>query len=154
MHDTPSCGTGKVGHIDQHAVHTTLISADVPECVIHGTFRNKVNQILSEGLKTMGRVHIHMASGLPRHGGVVSGCRTAADTFLKINASLAIGDGIEFLRSGNSVILTAGIDGVLPSKYIESVMDRFGNVTQAVNVSSAASGYAKAAANSEYTYIY
>ena len=92
----------------------------------------------------MGRVHIHMASGLPGDGEVVSGCRTESDTFLKVNARLAIGDGIEFLRSGNGVILTAGIKGVLPPKYIESVMDRFGNVTKAVNVSSAASGYAKA----------
>merc|ERR1740117_1398685 len=49
---------------------------------------------------------------------------------------MAISDGIEFLLSGNGVILTAGRGGVLPPKYIECVMDRWGNIKRAVNATS------------------
>lgn len=128
--------TGKVGHINQHAVNTTLTSIDVPDCVVHGTAQRKLEPILREGLKTMGRDHIHMATGLPGDGEVISGCRTESDAFLKINAKMAISDGIEFLLSGNGVILTAGRGGVLPPKYIECVMDRWGNITRTVNATS------------------
>jgi len=128
--------TGKVGHIDQHAVNSTIAIADVPECVVHGTAQRKVDSILREGLKTMGRDHIHMATGLPGDGEVISGCRTESDAFLKINVKLAISDGIEFLLSGNGVILTAGRGGVLAPKYIECVMNRWGNITRSVNATS------------------
>lgn len=78
----------------------------------------------------MQRDHIHMATGLPGDGQVISGVRRESDVFLKINVRRAISDGIEFLRSGNGVILTAGRNGVLAPRYIECVKDRSGRVWQ------------------------
>ena len=125
--------SGRVGNIDQHALNIVLGVADVPEMVVHGTKRRKVRSILADGLKTMGRDHIHMARGLPTDVEVISGCRSESDAFLKINATQAIEDNIEFLCSGNGVLLTAGVGGLLSAKYIECVMDRYGNVKEVVN---------------------
>ena len=67
--------TAKVGRIDQRALNTLITMDNLPELAIHGTFASVVKKIRFEGLKTMGRDHIHMAVGLPCHGGVISGCR-------------------------------------------------------------------------------
>jgi len=114
--------SAQVGNIDQAELTTPLDSSALPELVIHGTFWSKLTPILKDGLKKMERDHIHMAAGLD----VTSGIRREADTLLRINVRQAMADGIEFMRSGNGVILTEGRDGILSPEYIESVMDRSG----------------------------
>ena len=42
----------------------------------------------------------------------------------------AIKDGIEFFISANNVILTEGIDGILPAKYFKKVMKKDGTILQ------------------------
>ena len=69
-----------------------------------------------------------MATGLPSDKSVISGCRTGTDLFLYIGVPSAIRDGFEFRRSGNNVIQTPGITGVLPFKYILSGADKNGDV--------------------------
>ena len=58
----------------------------------------------------------------------MSGCGTGANLFLYIDVPSAIRDGFEFRLSGNNVIQTPGINGVLPFKYILSGADKNGHV--------------------------
>lgn len=101
-----------------------LSVASVPEIVIHGTYRKHLDAILRDGLNRMSRDHIHMATGMPGESGVISGMRKSCEVILHIDAKQAIADGIVFYRSTNGVVLTAGINGVLPPKYIRCVEQR------------------------------
>jgi 2'-phosphotransferase len=117
----------RVGEVEQDKLLTRITPANVPPTAIHGTFENLLAPILKEGLKTMGRYHIHMAAGLPGDGREIAGCRAGTDTFLHIDVHRAIADGYEFFRSGNGTILTPGLSGLLPAQYIKAVTDRTGS---------------------------
>jgi 2'-phosphotransferase len=94
----------------------------IPIC-IHGTYDRFMEAIMRDGLKRMGRTHIHMAAGLPHE--VHSGARKNVEVLIYVDVALAMADGIKFFRSRNGVILTAGLaecEGVLPSKYFEKVI--------------------------------
>lgn len=115
------------GHSMRVAVEMEQLTIDtVPKVVVHGTYKQFLNQILQQGLKIMGRQHIHMTTGLFKDKDVISGMRSSADVFIYIKAREAIADGIPFFRSENGVILTSGIRGVLPPKYFERVEERRG----------------------------
>merc|ERR1712061_903653 len=77
-------------------LYTAVTPDSIPKLCIHGIFKKNVEPIRKEGLKSMGRVHIHMATGLPSDGSVVSGCREGANIFLYIDVAAAIKDKIEF----------------------------------------------------------
>merc|ERR1719163_2353461 len=109
-------------------IMTPVTLDTAPNIAIHATFRDNVEAIRSQGLKTMGQVHIHMATGLPSDGGVISGCREGTDRYLYIDVAAAVRDGIPFLRSGNDVILTPGVNGVLDPKYILGAHDKNGRL--------------------------
>ncbi len=65
-----------------------------------------------------------MAIGMPGKKGVISGMRNSCEVVIEVNMVRAIFDGsIPFHISNNNVILTAGIDGVLPSKYFRQVVN-------------------------------
>ncbi|XP_010490703.1 PREDICTED: tRNA 2'-phosphotransferase 1-like isoform X2 [Camelina sativa] len=84
-----------------------LSPEDAPVCV-HGTYRKNLESILASGLKRMNRMHVHFSCGLPTDGAAIS-------------------DGIALYMSNNKVILTEGIDGIVPVDYfhkIESWPDR------------------------------
>lgn len=74
----------------------------------------------------MSRNHIHFAPGMPKEDGVISGMRRTCDVYITIDMFAAIKDGIDFYISTNNVILTEGIDGVLPAKYFKSVVSSKG----------------------------
>jgi 2'-phosphotransferase len=71
---------------------------------------------MASGLSRMARKHIHFAqdSHLIRHNRSI---------FIEVDMAAAMADGIKFYRSQNGVILTAGNDGILDSKYL-TVHDR------------------------------
>lgn len=102
-------------------VGSPLSEGDIPDIVIHGTYNDCLDSILKEGLKRMSRQHIHMTTGLPGDKGVISGMRRSAQVVIYIDAKQAARDGILFYRSTNGVILTSGINGILPPKYFTSV---------------------------------
>lgn len=52
--------------------------------------------------------------------------RSSCDIYIEIDMSQAIIDGIEFYLSSNNVILTRGINGVLPPKYFKKVLKKNG----------------------------
>ncbi|OZJ06665.1 hypothetical protein BZG36_00334 [Bifiguratus adelaidae] len=95
--------------------------------VIHGTYRDKWPSIAFQGLSRMRRNHIHLAPGMPGEDGVISGMRRSCDVFIHIDMAKAIADGIPFFISSNSVILTPGKDGYLPSVYFQKVLTREGS---------------------------
>lgn len=110
------------GHSMKVDVKMDRLTVDTaPDVVVHGTYKQFINQILKEGLKTMGRQHIHMAIGLKHDRAVISGMRNSADVIIYIKAKEAISDGVPFFMSENKVILTPGVGGVLDRKYIDRV---------------------------------
>lgn len=75
----------------------------------------------------MSRNHIHFAPGMPKEEGVISGMRQSCDIYISIDMIEAMKDGINFYISSNNVILTEGINGVLPPKYFKSVVSKKGD---------------------------
>ena len=77
------------------------------EMCIHGTVRSALHEIMKEGLSPMNRKHIHMAKGLTKDDGVISGMRNTSTVYIYINMKAAMDDGIKFYESDNGVILCA-----------------------------------------------
>ncbi|KAF6726582.1 tRNA 2'-phosphotransferase 1 [Oryzias melastigma] len=95
--------------------------AGSPACpveAVHGTYLRNWASIQQHGLSRMNRTHIHLAPGLPGEDGVISGMRKNCDLAVFIDVPMALADGIEFFRSENGVLLTAGnTEGKLLPKY-------------------------------------
>jgi 2'-phosphotransferase len=93
--------------------------------VVHGTYNESYAKIeKSGGLSKMERNHIHFAKGLPGEDGVISGMRKTAEVYIYIDMEKAIKDGIKFYESDNGVILSEGINGIIPLKYFKKVFTR------------------------------
>jgi RNA:NAD 2'-phosphotransferase (TPT1/KptA family) len=94
--------------------------------VVHGTYYDSWGRIRIEGLKRMGRTHIHFASGLPSDDGVISGMRKSSEVLIYLNVEKCLRDGVSLLVSSNGVILSDGIhgNGVIPPEYFAKVVDR------------------------------
>jgi 2'-phosphotransferase len=88
----------------------------------HGTYLKCWPSIAREGLKKMGRTHIHCAQGLVGEG-VISGMRASSEVIIYVNVAAAMADGIRFFLSDNGVVLTSGMDGVLPPCYFARVIN-------------------------------
>ncbi|KAJ1930408.1 tRNA 2'-phosphotransferase [Tieghemiomyces parasiticus] len=101
---------------------TPIVSPEEVPTVIHGSYERNWPSIEVQGLKRMTRNHIHFAPDLPNANGVISGMRTSCDLLIYIDAAKAMGDGIRFYRSPNNVILSEGIDGVIPPQYFSQVV--------------------------------
>ncbi|XP_062950585.1 tRNA 2'-phosphotransferase 1 isoform X2 [Cynocephalus volans] len=95
----------------------------LPLMLVHGTFWKHWPSILLKGLSCQGRMHIHLAPGLPGDTGVISGMRPNCEVAVFIDGPLALADGIPFFRSANGVILTPGnADGFLLPKYFKEAL--------------------------------
>ena len=92
----------------------------------HGTKYKNVKPIRSSGLNTMSRTHSHFVDAINQDG-VTSGFRSDSNVVVWINMAAAMAAGIEFFRSANGVILSSGIDGVIPPEFITKVTDLKGN---------------------------
>ncbi|KAH7387387.1 hypothetical protein KP509_16G020300 [Ceratopteris richardii] len=97
-----------------------LSSEEIPVCV-HGTLMKNLDSILKTGLKKMGRIHIHFASGLPKEDGVISGMRHSSEVLIYLDSEKALQDGMKLFLSDNGVILTEGFDGVVPPEYFAKI---------------------------------
>ncbi|KAH0924927.1 hypothetical protein BRARA_E00631 [Brassica rapa] len=69
----------------------------------------------------MNRIHVHFSSCLPTDGEVISGMRRDVNVFIFLNIRKALEDGIAFYISDNKVILTEGVDGVVPVDYFQKI---------------------------------
>eukprot|EP00923_Selenidium_pygospionis_P039555 GHVN01068712.1.p1 GENE.GHVN01068712.1~~GHVN01068712.1.p1 ORF type:complete len:235 (-),score=25.44 GHVN01068712.1:681-1385(-) len=95
---------------------------DPRECpvVVHGTFQKHLADIQRDGLRLMGRNHIHFfppPDSPVARSAVVSGPRPMSEVFIYVDVSKAMEAGVVFYRSANNVILTSGIDGVVASEF-------------------------------------
>ena len=84
------------------------------EGVFHGTYVEHRNSIMTNGLHSGGRKHIHIAKSMDAKSGKRNNC----DLIVYIDMKSAMEDGVVFYESENGVILT---EGVLPPKYLTFV---------------------------------
>eukprot|EP00299_Pterocystis_sp_00344_P009039 c3665_g1_i1.p1 GENE.c3665_g1_i1~~c3665_g1_i1.p1 ORF type:complete len:242 (+),score=36.08 c3665_g1_i1:75-728(+) len=134
--------------IDEDQLLTRIQSpSEVPICV-HGTYFRSLTPITQDGLRVMKRNHIHFAPGLPGESGVISGMRKSVEVLIYIDVESAMRDGIAFFWSANRVILSSGIDGVLPPRYFAKVI-RVSDGADITNMSVTQADPASAAAASK-----
>lgn len=95
----------------------TKITTPMPYCV-HGTSHSAYKSIKLQGISRMGRTHIHFASS-PH---ATSGFRKHSQILVHIDMAKAMEDGILFFQSGNGVILSEGINGIIPPAYFKEVV--------------------------------
>nr|XP_025887497.1 tRNA 2'-phosphotransferase 1 isoform X2 [Solanum lycopersicum] len=107
--------------VETESLLKPIVSADeVPVCV-HGTYKKNLESILEHGLKRMKRLHVHFSCGLPTDGEVISGMRRDVNVLIFLDVRKALEDGMKLYISENRVILTEGIDGVVPVKYFQKM---------------------------------
>ncbi|XP_016332488.1 tRNA 2'-phosphotransferase 1-like isoform X1 [Sinocyclocheilus anshuiensis] len=95
-----------------------LDDPDYPREAVHGSYMKHWPSIRSQGISRMNRTHMHLASGLPGDGRVISGMRQSCDLAVYVDVAKAISDGIPFFWSENGVLLTPGdAAGMLPPCY-------------------------------------
>jgi putative RNA 2'-phosphotransferase len=99
-----------------HSVEVELgFEAKVPpEILYHGTVEKFLQSIMTEGLRKMGRHHVHLSQD--RETAEIVGSRRGPAIILMIRSGEMSRDGFEFYLSVNGVWLTEKV----PVKYIES----------------------------------
>ena len=76
--------------------------------MVPGTYLDKwVRWIRFEGLKPMGRQHIHLCLDEPEGGKVVSGMRANCNVAIWVDGQALLEAGVEILRAANGVLLVA-----------------------------------------------
>jgi 2'-phosphotransferase len=119
-----------IPNIDPHQLLTRVPPEELGTLtIVHGTSLDAwKNHIQNEGLSRMTRNHIHFATGLPKDKEVISGMRQSCQVYIYADGDKCATHGIEFFRSDNGVLLTAGVDneGVLPMSFISHVTDASG----------------------------
>ena len=95
------------------------------DIAVHGTYYDAWEIIKNDGLRTMGRTHIHFAKGEPDKDGVISGMRNNSQVYIYLNIEKCLESDVELEVSENGVILTKGEggSGLLPTKYFLKVID-------------------------------
>jgi len=102
---------------------------DLPSECVHGTYSRFLDSILKSGLMPGGkqgpawRNTVHFQPHAPGDQRVICGMRHNCEIAIWVDLREALKDNIPFYVSKNKVILTSGIDGVLPSHYIQKVVD-------------------------------
>lgn len=75
---------------------------ELPDLVVHGTYLKHMRQILADGLRPMGRHHVHL---FVEDGGIG---RKGAELLVYVDVAKARAAGVELLISDNGVVLTSG----------------------------------------------
>ncbi|XP_035829468.1 tRNA 2'-phosphotransferase 1 [Aplysia californica] len=111
-----------------------IVNAEEFPVVVHGTYEKNVDKILTEGLKPMGRNHVHFAAGEPGQDGVISGMRTSCTVAIYLNLQRAVDGGLKFYQSANNVILCPGDqNGVISPVYFDKIKNRRSGKTHCVH---------------------
>lgn len=112
--------TIKNNKIRSNQGHSILIEIDFeekepPQFLYHGTVKRFVDKILDEGLKRMGRHHVHLSIDIETATKV--GMRRGKPLILKIKSGEMHKDGFKFYLSENGVWLTNNVS----SKYLNII---------------------------------
>lgn len=97
-------------------VRLTFKKAVPPVLLYHGTSRKSMGLILKQGLKPMGRHHVHLTADLDTARSV-GGRRCGATVLFEINTKSMVADGQEFYLSDNNIWLVHTVQ----SKYLKEV---------------------------------
>ncbi|XP_067641502.1 uncharacterized protein Tpt [Eurosta solidaginis] len=107
-----------------------IYKADDVKFAVHGTYYKYWPQIKREGLRPMGRLHIHFAiydedGKKGDKNSCISGIRSNVNIliYLHVRKAMECG-GMQIYRSSNNVMLSSGIDGCIPKEYFLKVIDR------------------------------
>lgn len=96
--------------------------------IVHGTTKDAWIIIKKEGLKKMGRSHIHFAINDNFIDGnkEQSGIRSNSRILIYLDMKKAMDDGIEFYMSENKVVLSRGLgdEGIIEPKYFLEIKER------------------------------
>jgi len=124
--------TGKVfiranqGHSIEKVVDlelTKITDASKFPTVLHGTYIETWPNIKKAGgLSKMSRNHMHFATGEFGSSTVISGMRKSCTLVIYIDLEAALKENVEFFLSSNGVVLSAGINGLLSSKFFTHVL--------------------------------
>ncbi|KAF6152553.1 hypothetical protein GIB67_013000 [Kingdonia uniflora] len=107
--------------IESESLLKPILSAEEAPVCVHGTYKKNLEAIVQSGLKRMKRLHVHFARGLPTDGDVISGMRRDVNVLIFLDVRKALEEGMKLYISENNVILTEGIDGVVPAKYFVKI---------------------------------
>jgi len=100
------------------------------EVPTHGTYWSYYGQpvwetIKVEGMKPMGRNHMHFAPRPPSaETEVLSGMRTTCEVMIYLDVDKAFAAGMKLWRSANGVLLTRGLNGVVAPEFFRQVVQR------------------------------
>jgi len=98
---------------------------DLPQVCVHGTYQRHVASILQKGLIPGGgmnaRNHVHFAPFEPGDGRVISGMRFNCEVAVFLDLRRALRDGVPFFLSTNQVLLSPGVNNIVPVNYISGV---------------------------------
>lgn len=95
------------------SVDVELKEQEPPEILYHGTADRFLESIMSEGLKPMSRLYVHLSKDIETADKV--GKRHGKPVILKVNSGKMRRDGIKFYLSENGVWMTKKVD----AKYLE-----------------------------------
>lgn len=116
------------GTIDDQALLNEILDAselDVRgDVCVHGTYLSCWDSIHKEGLKTMGRNHVHFATCTPESGQVISGMRSDSEILIYLDVPLLLKRGVKIYRSSNDVLLSRGEGGVIAPEFFHRVIQR------------------------------
>lgn len=96
-------------------VDVELAEAEPPAVLYHGTAARFVPSILSQGLKPMSRLYVHLSKD--KETAVKVGKRHGHPVIFQVDAGQMSRDGIAFYLSQNGVWLTEYVD----AKYLEQI---------------------------------
>jgi 2'-phosphotransferase len=99
--------------------------------IVHGTYYEAWEFIKKTGLNRMSRNSIHFGIGYPNQDHVKSGMRMDCEVYIEINPITTTYNDIKLFISKNHVVLTPGIDGILPMEYVKKVVDKKGKLLYA-----------------------
>ena len=97
------------------SIDIELEEATPPDHLFHGTKKNFLDSILLDGLKSMGRQHVHLSPDKTT-AQIVADRRKGISVVLEINTKKMKEDGIKFYLAKNGVWLTELVE----PKYIKS----------------------------------
>merc|ERR1740121_2942002 len=111
---------------DDKALRPMKVSdPDLPAICVHGTYLRHLQSIKEKGLiaggGTSNRNHVHFAPFAPGDGRVISGMRYNCEVAIFLDLPRALTGGVPFFRSSNDVLLSPGINGVIPFQFVKEV---------------------------------
>jgi putative RNA 2'-phosphotransferase len=99
-------------------IDLALEEATPPDLLFHGTAERNLEAIATEGLKKMGRHHVHLSKDIPT--AVRVGGRHGRPVVVEVAAGRMAADGHRFYVSDNGVWLTEEV----PPNYLTVVQER------------------------------